>query len=149
MIYQHILVAVDRSNASNLALLEAIRLAKDQQAKLRIIYVVEESIVKTTNGRIDFDTLWNAYKEEAQDILKIINEQVKKSSIDFETYLVELKHTQMSLAEKIAAEAQSWPADILVLGTHGRQGVKRFLIGSVAENVERIATMPVLLIREK
>ncbi|HAT3869060.1 universal stress protein [Legionella pneumophila serogroup 2] len=44
-------------------------------------------------------------------------------------------------------EAQSWPADILVLGTHGRHGVKRFLVGSVAESVVRIATMPVLLIR--
>lgn len=149
MIYHHIMVAVDRSNASNLALLEAIRLTKDQQAKLRIIYVVEEAVVKTTDGRVDFDILWSAYKEEAQDILKIINEQVKKSSIDFETYLVELKHSHMSLAEKIAAEAQSWPADILVLGTHGRHGANRFLIGSVAESVVRIATMPILLIREQ
>ncbi|KTC78040.1 universal stress protein [Legionella brunensis] len=149
MIYHHIMVAVDRSNASNLALLEAIRLTKDQQAKLRIIYVIEEAIVKTTDGRVDFDTLWNAYKEEEQDILKIINEQVKKSSVDFETYLVELKHSKTSLAKKIAAEAHLWPADIMVLGTHGRHGVNRFRFGSVAESVVRIATMPVLLIREQ
>lgn len=147
MIYKHILVAVDKSNASNLALQEAVRLAKDQNAKLRIIYIVEEVVIKSAEKRVSFDTLWNVYKEDGQDFLNVINEKLKSSNIKYETFLIELPLSEGELADKIMAEAQSWPADILVLGTHGRHGVKRFFIGSVAESVVRIATLPVLLIR--
>lgn len=149
MLYKQIMVAVDGSNSSNLALQEAIRLTQDQQAKLRIIYVVDKTVVESTNGLVDFDALWNFYKEEAQDLLNIINEQLKQKDIIFETYLVELKGSKRGLAQKILAEAQSWPADILVVGTQGRHGITRLLRGSIAESVARIATMPVLLIRDK
>ncbi|KTD73817.1 universal stress protein [Legionella tucsonensis] len=147
MIYKHILVAVDKSNASNLALQEAVRLANDQNAKLRIIYIVEEVVVNSAEKRVSFDTLWNVYKEDGQDFLNVINERLKSSNIKYETFLIELPLSEGDLADKVMAEAQSWPADILVLGTHGRHGVKRFFIGSVAESVVRIATLPVLLIR--
>lgn len=47
----------------------------------------------------------------------------------------------------ISDEAKTWLADVIVIGTHGRQGVHRLLIGSVAEGVIRTATVPVLLLR--
>ena len=147
MIYKNILVAVDKSNASNMALQEAVRLAKDQKAKLRIMYIADEAIIKSAEKRISFDILWSAYKEDGQDFLNVINEELKSSNIKYEIFLIELPLAEGALADKIIAEAQSWPADILVLGTHGRRGIKRFLVGSVAESVVRIATMPVLLIR--
>ena len=49
----------------------------------------------------------------------------------------------------IAAEAKAWPADLIVIGTHGRRGVDHLLMGSVAEGVVRISPVPVLLIRDR
>lgn len=149
MRYKRILVAVDGSDTSNLALQEAIQLTKDQKASLRIIYVVDEAVVKYSDGYIDFETLWSSYKEEGQDLLRKIHKEVTQENIDFETRLVVLKLLEGRLAEKIVAEAQDWHADLLVIGTHGRHGVNHFFLGSVAERVLRVATMPVLLIRSQ
>jgi nucleotide-binding universal stress UspA family protein len=149
VIYERIMVAIDGSKTSHSALLEAVRLAKDQKAKLQVIYVVDESIVNYIEGYVDFDALWDAYKEEGRDILARISVEVKSSNVSFATRMVELKPFEGRLAEKIVAEAQAWPADLLVVGTHGRRGVSHFFLGSVAESVTRIATMPVLLIRSQ
>ena len=149
MKYKHILVAVDGSETSNLALKEAIELTRDQKAKLRVIYVVDEAVVKYTEGYIDFETLWSSYQEEGQDLLSKIESDLKDENIQFETRLVILKFLEGRLAEKIVTEAENWHADLLVIGTHGRHGISRFFLGSVAEKVLRIASMPVLLIRAK
>lgn len=49
----------------------------------------------------------------------------------------------------IAADAEAWPADLIVICTHGRRGLSHLFLGSVAEGVVRVATKPVLLIRGK
>ena len=147
MIYKHIMVAIDGSNISNLALQEAMLFTKEQHARLRIINVVDESIANYIEGYVDFDALWDAYKEEGNKVLNKAIEKVQPLGIAFETSLVELKPSSGHLAETIVAEAQAWPADLLVIGTHGHRGVSHFFLGSVAERVVRIATMPVLLIR--
>ena len=46
--------------------------------------------------------------------------------------------------EEVATE---WPADLIVIGTHGRSGIRRLLLGSVAEGLTRVSSKPVLLIR--
>ncbi len=51
------------------------------------------------------------------------------------------------IPEMIAADAQAWPADLIVICTHGRSGLSHRFLGSVAEDVVRVATKPVLLIR--
>ena len=51
------------------------------------------------------------------------------------------------VCDLVVAEAGSWPADMIVLGTHGRRGVGRMLMGSDAEAIVRSAPIPVLLIR--
>jgi nucleotide-binding universal stress UspA family protein len=48
----------------------------------------------------------------------------------------------------LAEHAKGWPADLVVIGTHGRRGFHRLLLGSVAEGFVRVATMPVLLVRD-
>ena len=47
----------------------------------------------------------------------------------------------------VVAEAKRWPADLIVAGTHGRRGLSHLFLGSVAEGIIRISTVPVLLIR--
>ena len=51
------------------------------------------------------------------------------------------------LADAVLEQVRSWPADLIVLGTHGRRGVSRLLLGSDAEQVLRVAPVPVLLVR--
>jgi nucleotide-binding universal stress UspA family protein len=61
--------------------------------------------------------------------------------------LHEVKRLPAHVAELIAAAADAWPADAVVIGSHGRRGVPRLLLASVAKGVTRIATKPAPLIR--
>ena len=70
----------------------------------------------------------------------------EKTLLNIDQRLVELLPFQGRIAEAIIEEAKEWPADLLVLGTHGRRGFSRFFLGSVTENIIRIATTPVLLV---
>ncbi len=149
MLYKHIMVAVDGSDTSDLALQEAIQLAKDQKASLRIVHIVDENFVNYGEAYIDYDALQAAWREEGQKVLKKVEETIRQSKIEFDSKLVELKPFEGRIAEKIAEEAKAWPADLLVIGTHGRRGFSHLFLGSVAEGIMRIATMPVLLIRGK
>jgi nucleotide-binding universal stress UspA family protein len=149
--YKHIMVAVDGSDTSMLALQTAIKLTKDQQAHLRIIHVVDENFVNYGEAYInlDYDALLASFRESGRKVLDSIEEIARQSKITFDSKLIELKPFEGKVAEKIVAEANQWPADILVLGTHGRSGFNRLLLGSVAEGVIRISSTPILLIRGK
>jgi len=148
MTYKRIMVAIDGSDTSNLALQEAIKLAKDQKANLQIVHVVDENFANYETY-VDYDTLCASCREEGQKILDKVTEIVRQSQIEFVSQLIELKPFEGRVAEKIVAAAKAWPTDLLVIGTHGRRGFSHLFLGSVAEGVIRIATMPVLLIRGK
>lgn len=149
MNYKHILLAIDGSDASKPALQEAIRLTHNQRAALKVIFVVDESFVYHGGPGYDYLSYLAACREEGLSILNKAAEDIKQqSSIPFETALLELKPFQGRIADAIIEEACDWNADILIIGTHGRRGFNHLLMGSVAENVIRIATTPVLLVRQ-
>jgi nucleotide-binding universal stress UspA family protein len=148
MSYKNIMLAIDESNTSQLALQEAIKLAKNLNAKLNIIHVIDETALNQVDEFLEFDSLWNAYREAGKELLERIDNQLKSSGLTFTSRLIELKPLGGRLAEKIVSVAQALPADMLIIGTHGRRGFSRFFLGSVAENIVRIATCPVLLVRE-
>lgn len=150
MIYKHILVAVDGSDTSILALNEAIRLAKDQKGKLRIIHVLDEQFVDDTYlENNDYEGTFASLRKKGQHVLNTMTTIAQTSKIGFESKLIEMISFKGEVADKIMEEAKSWPADLIVIGTHGRHGFNHLLMGSVAEGVIRITTMPVLLIRSK
>ncbi len=148
MTYKNILLAIDGSNVSNAAVEEIIKLTKGDHIHLRVIHVVDENMVYYGGPGFDHSLVINSIKEEGAEVLdnavKIIE---KQTSIRVEKFLLELKLFQGTIADTIVAEATSWPADLLVIGSHGRKGLSHFLLGSVAEHVVRIATMPVLIVR--
>lgn len=148
--YTRILVAVDGSDSSKKALLESVKLADESNAHLLIVHVVEENFVYHTGPGFDFGALVAVVKAEGQRILDSAKNLITTShpSINVETKLVELKIFQGRIAEAIADEAHTWTADLIVLGTHGRRGVSRFFLGSVAENTVRLTATPVLLIKD-
>lgn len=147
--YKNIMLALDGSKISDSLVEEVIKLIKDHKGvNLRIIHVVDESFANYGGQDFDYLSLIVSCQEEGQNILakaeKIIGSQ---SSVKIETSLLELKPFHKRIAEVIVEEAKEWPADLLVIGTHGRRGFSHLLLGSVAENIIRIATTPVLLVR--
>lgn len=145
--YQHILAPVDGSDASDLALQEAIRLAKDQRAQLRILHVVDAVTVNWDTEFGNTGEIIETLRKAGESILAKAESMARQSGVAAETRLVEMETLPERVPAKIVEEADLWPADLIVIGTHGRHGLNRLLMGSVAEGVARLSSKPVLLIR--
>jgi len=145
--YSHILVAVDGSPNSEHALDHAIGLAKGLSATLRVVHAVDMGWLPLgPELAFDVDALLKAQRAAADNILAAARESVQTAGLEAEARLLETATPTQRFASVIAEEAANWPADLIVLGTHGRKGVERLLLGSVAEGVARISSIPVLLI---
>jgi len=147
--YKRILVAVDGSKTSQAALHQGIQLAKEQHARLRLVHVIDEVALNVETPR-ELDKFWDAVREAGERILEKARARAVKAGIEPETKLLEIQ-TMGGLVRRVAdfivKEAKRWPADLIVIGTHGRRGLSHLLLGSVAEGVIRISAIPVLLIR--
>jgi len=147
--YQHILVAVDGSGTSDRALQEAIKLARELKSRLRILLVVEPVLFTGEAQYIDYNEIHKVVVGYGRDVLKKAGDAAHKAGVETDTKLIESKGFGERVTDVIAREADAWPADLIVIGTHGRRGFNHLLMGSVAEGVVRVATKPVLLIRGK
>ena len=144
--YQRILVPIDGSATSERALQEAIKLA-DGKARLRVVYVLEEIFPLDAESYtyIDYAALQEAVRLTGERALAQAAEKAQQSGRVAETALLEAKGER--IASVIEGETQRWQADLIAIGTHGRSGLSRLLLGSVAEGVVRGASVPVLLVR--
>ena len=143
--YQRIMVAVDGSETAQRGLMEAVNLAKDQKAKLAIAHVIDLVIVHGAGGF--FGPFVQSTREFAQEIIERARKSALDAGVEPEIQSPEIVTTGYHVADTIAQLARDWNADLLVVGTHGRRGVSRLLIGSVAERVVRVAPCPLLLVR--
>lgn len=147
--YRKILVAVDGSTASAKGLREALRLAKADGAQLFILHVVDEypafaALDGMMAGAPGAD-LVPALKEGGRRVLARAQAMAAKRKVRAKGILREMMSGPA--AYPIVREAKKVRADLIVLGTHGRRGVRRLVLGSDAEQVVRTAPVPVLLIR--
>jgi nucleotide-binding universal stress UspA family protein len=145
--YRRILVPVDGSSTARRALDEAIALADLTGAAVRVLHVVDEPLLTAGLERLAPDpaAVLEMMERGGQAILAEATDTVRGAGIACEgTLATALGHR---VAEVIVKEAQAWDAELIVLGTHGRRGVDRFLLGSDAERVLRLAPMPVLVVR--
>jgi nucleotide-binding universal stress UspA family protein len=143
--YRRILVPVDGSPTSLRALQEALTLG-DNATQVRLVYVVTEFVTLTEGYEfIDYDELRKAAHTTGEHILAEAAERVRQAGRTAETSLLDAGGER--IASVIEDEAQRWQVDLIVIGTHGRTGLNRLLLGSVAEGVVRVSTVPVLLIR--
>ena len=146
--YRKILVAVDGSPASGKGLREAIRLARAERAKLFIMHVVDEfQAFAAMDGLVGAPgaDLLSALREGGKRILAKAVGIALKQKIKPKGILREM--LSGPAAYPIVREARKLRADLIVLGTHGRRGVRRLVLGSDAEQVVRTASVPVLLVR--
>ncbi|MBI3778504.1 MAG: universal stress protein [Gammaproteobacteria bacterium] len=145
--YKRILVPVDGSNTSNIALREAIQSVGDGNVELRIIHVVEDVVPVWDVEFLNINEIREALRQAGRQILAKAETVARDAGVRAETRLIEATPAGARIASVIAAEAKDWPADLIVIGTHGRRGMDHLLMGSVAEGVVRISPVPVLLIR--
>lgn len=147
--FKRILVAVDASETGELALQTALRLATEWQAQLRIVHAVDLVNVNVGAEFLDQPRLSEDIVKNGQGVLSRSEATAAASGVAFETQLIMIETLKQSISEAIASDAEAWRSDLIVIGTHGRRGLRRLFLGSVAEGVARAATTPVLLIRGK
>ena len=146
MTYQNILVPVDGSETSYAAVAQAAELAKAFGGKITVVqvlaldpYIAAEYISATqTNDLIE---------RARTSVLKTLEEAAAKFSdlgIPVEAKLLE----GQVVHREIIREAETSKADLIVIGSHGRTGLKRLFLGSVAQSVLGEAHIPVLVVRQ-
>jgi nucleotide-binding universal stress UspA family protein len=145
--YERILVPVDGSPTSSAGLEEAIQLAKLTGGRVRLVHVVDQlpfSLAAGTYGGMSAQVV-ELLKESGWKILEDAHRRVADAGVKVDEELFE--SLDESLCAHLLEQVQSWRADIVVLGTHGRRGVRRMVLGSDAESILRSSTVPVLLVR--
>ncbi|HJV53712.1 MAG TPA: universal stress protein [Noviherbaspirillum sp.] len=148
---KRIFVAIDDSPTSQQALDEAIRLAGALGATLRIATAIDDGPLLQhgmgLGSYIDVEKVKDEMRQSAAALLQAAGAKAAAAGCQAEQQLIE--PSPRRIAEMIAEAAGQWQADLIVVGTHGRRGVERMLVGSVAENLVRIATTSVMLVRDK
>jgi nucleotide-binding universal stress UspA family protein len=144
--YRHLLIPVDGSDASKAGLREVVRIVTPEVSKLRLVHVIDSSVGKDScdPGTVG-DTMVQASRDEGTAILAEARVALAKYDIHAECVLIE-SHGER-VASRIIAQAREWPADLIVMGSHGRRGLARIAMGSQAAEVFRDSPVPVLLIR--
>jgi nucleotide-binding universal stress UspA family protein len=145
--YHRILVPVDGSMNSNRGLAEAIALATLAEGQIRLVHVLDEPFVAPgSNGVMSGAAdMYEVVRKNAIDVIAEATQCVMSAGIavDYEV----LDSYAGRVCELVVAAAKRWSADLIVIGTHGRRGIGRLLLGSDAEQILRIASVPVLLVR--
>ena len=146
--YRRILVPIDGSPTSMQGLTEAIRLAADQRARLDVLYVVDELIVVQSLdafGVPNTGDLIEGLRQAGKEALAEAEALTRRHRVKADLRMLDSRAQRV--CDVIVGEAKKWRADLIVMGTHGRRGVTRVLLGSDAEGVLRNTPVPVLLVR--
>jgi nucleotide-binding universal stress UspA family protein len=145
--YKNILVAVDGSTTSLRGLEEAIRLAKATGARLVLLHVMNALVLSSEIASTAYyQALAQSLRESGTKILEQAAAIARDANVPFEQKMIE--KIGAHAADEIVAAAENWRADLIVLGTHGRRGLERLVMGSDAELVLRQSPIPVLMVRD-
>ena len=144
--YHRILVAVDGSETSLRALDEALQLAHDAGGQLQPLFVVDVPVMAYDVPAYDPTYVRNALIEEATQVTDDAMTRMRRAGVAGTPRIVEADPVADDVAHCIQRAAADFKADVVVIGTHGRRGFQRMVLGSVAERFLRIAQCPVLMI---
>ncbi|CAG9165958.1 Putative universal stress protein [Cupriavidus laharis] len=145
--YKKILVAVDGSHCSDLALDQAIGLAATCGAELQVVHVIDNGYLKYDMGYVDLTDLRAGLIKGGEELLAQAREKAKAGHVSCKTVMVDEILALGDIAHQIRQLVESSGAQLVVIGTHGRHGMRRLLLGSVAESLVRLCPVPVLLVR--
>jgi nucleotide-binding universal stress UspA family protein len=142
--FRNILVPVDGSAPSRQAFDMALSLARESGGQVRLLHVLDE--LEYLSAYEFSAPVMDESRRQARAFLDQWATEASASKVAVDTRLLEQAGSR--LGDVVAQEAQSWPADLVVVGSHGRRGLGRVLLGSGAEQVVRHAPVPVLVVRE-
>ena len=144
--YKRILVPIDGSEPATRGLGEAIKLAQNQGATIRLLHVVNEMVLLSADAYgANVASLLDNLRTGGELLLQEAEAAVRRARIEVDSELIEAMGA--SAGAEIVRQAVKWPADLIVCGTHGRRGVRRIVMGSDAEYVIRHTPVPVLVLR--
>ena len=133
-----ILLPTDGSAFSDRAADYALHLAKKYSASLTALNVVEIAAPQELNA----ESVDKKHAHQAEMTLKAVQEKAGKEGVQIETKML----VSRSVSDAIMEEAEEGSYNLIVIGSHGRRGLQKLLLGSVAESIIRQTTRPVLVI---
>jgi nucleotide-binding universal stress UspA family protein len=142
-VFKKILVPVDGSPTSNKAVDFALRLAQDGQASVRLLHCIDET--SFLDAYEYSRELIEQARQAGQKILQDGLAAAQKLGVNADTLLLE--RAGQRLGHSVADTAGDWGADLVVVGSHGRRGIGRLLLGSGSEQILRDSPVPVLLVK--
>ena len=141
--YTRILVPVDGSPTSARGLDEALRLAKLAGASVRLVHVLDEPVF--FGPEIYAADVFGLMQEAGAKLMEEMKARAVAAGVEVSTFVSKVLPGRV--CDVVLEQAKDFDADLIVIGTHGRRGVGRLLVGSDAEQIVRLATVPVLLVR--
>jgi nucleotide-binding universal stress UspA family protein len=145
VILKNVLVATDFGETSDAALTYGRDLARTFGARLHVLHVAENVVVRYANemSMAFLPELQTQIEEEARKNIEALVSDEDKKALNARAAVI----TSVRAAEAIVQYASDHAIDLIVMGTHGRQGFDHLVMGSVAERVVRTAPCPVLTVR--
>lgn len=140
--YERILVPTDGSAGVERAIQHAVDLAVEHGAEVHAVYVINSGAYVGTPMEIAGQGVDTMLREEATDAVEGVAAVCDDYEVPVETTVL-----KGSPNREIIRYAESEDCDLIVMGTHGRGGIDRLLLGSVAEKVVRGSKVPVLTVR--
>jgi len=142
-----ILIAIDGSEFSNAALQSVLARPWPPNSEVKVLHVVEPPSLlmgrEMAGPDPEFEAVWNALRGQAKELVAKAADRLRGANFNVSTELVE-----GDPKSQIIDAANEWHADMIVLGSHGRTGLSRFLIGGVSQAVVRHAHCSVEIIRK-
>lgn len=136
--YNHILVPVDESDPASAALDHALEIAADQNATVSLLYVADTN--EPSQTRLGTEVV-DVLEETGEEVLENARERAAEYDVSIKSKL-----EQGNPRDVIVQHAPQIDADLIVMGTHGRDGLERYILGSVAAHVANTAPVPVLTV---
>jgi len=140
--YDGILVPTDGSEGTNKAVEHALDIAEKYDATAHVVYVVNTSAYSTLPADSNWESITAALEDEGKEATGEIVEEMRNADVNA------MPSVEEGIPHKTILEyAENNDIDLIVMGTHGKSGLDRLLLGSVTEKVVRASEVPVLTVR--
>jgi nucleotide-binding universal stress UspA family protein len=140
---KRLLIAVDGTQASIAAVRRAIEMADRGSAELRLVHVIDETTVRWSERAFPRRHAIDSLAEEGERVLDEALAMIRTAAYTASTARLRRDRTAQGVATLIAAEAASWRADLILVGSRGRGPIRRTLRGGLEAQLMRHASVPV------
>lgn len=148
--YKKIIVPIDGSSTSSLALDEAIHLGEHLNCKIDIIHIVhtmEDDIIPANNKISASENAYQNWTNQGKSVLEYARQQLEKAHLKGDLLLVENLNNRQEIADAILKAARQQHSELIIIGSHGNSGFREHTLGRVAQKLLDQGEFPVWLIR--